>query len=369
MTPTQQQYDEYFKSLAGQKLTLQQLKALGFMVGGKDANMLGRNVGDRFYDPNAGQESSAYGSSWGMVQADPNAAWTVDTANGFGQDENGNVYKTLTAADVAATGATSQSGSFGLGNGTYGRYNYGLTANDDGTYTLGEGAFQQLDNHQVGGTLFDRYAPALALAAITYGAMSGVGTAGAGGAGGGTGAGTLVDLAATDLGIGSATAGVTGTGAGVSGTVAGITTGSVGAGAVTGTQAATQAAAQPSLMDQIKAGAEVAKPYAQAASSLAPLAGSLYGANAQIDAANAMRDQAQAANALAGSLVAPTAPPVPGSTDSPASVAARQQGSTLAQLLYRRNQQGLSSQGTRLTGPGGVNPALVNSRANTLLGL
>lgn len=208
MAISQADYDSYFKSLTGQKMTLQQLKDLGFMVGGRDQNTLGRQVGERFYAPNAGQESSTYGQSWGMVQDDPNGAWRADTANGFALDENGNVYKTLTADDVRATGVTSQSGSFGLGNGTYGQYNYGLMPNDDGTYTLGDGAFRELSAHQVGDTFFDRYAPLAAGAAITGGAL---GLFGAGGAPAASALGMGADgMGAMALGSGGGAAGAAG---------------------------------------------------------------------------------------------------------------------------------------------------------------
>ena len=166
--------EEYLQSLTGQRLTLEQLQALsqgGLLQGG---DFMGRNVGDLASSgPGLPEEWMAQA----YQQLDPNGAPTL--RDGWVSDVNGNPQKVLTAADVQAQNLRLAAGDYGPG-GAWGAYDYGLSPNDDGTYTLGDGQFQDFGgNHQVGGTFFDRYGPLLAGGAIAGGAL---GLFGAGGA-------------------------------------------------------------------------------------------------------------------------------------------------------------------------------------------
>jgi hypothetical protein len=196
--------EEYLRSLTGQRLTLEQLRALsqgGLLSGG---DFMGRTVGDVV---GGGPRSPEEWAAQAYQQLDPNGAPTL--REGWTLDAAGNPLKTLTAADVQAQNLQLAAGDYGPG-GAYGGQNYGLTANDDGTYTLGEGSFQDYGgNHQIGGTFFDRYAPMIAGGLITGGALGlfgagGAGAAGAGGAGLGMGADGMSAMALGSGGAGAA---------------------------------------------------------------------------------------------------------------------------------------------------------------------
>ena len=191
--------EEYLQSLTGQRLTLEQLRALsqgGLLSGG---DFMGRTVGDVV---GGGPRSQEEWLAQAYQQPDPNGAPTL--REGWSLDAAGNPQKALTAADVQAQNLQLIAGDYGP-SGAYGAQNYGLTANDDGTYTLGDGSFQDFGgNHQIGGTFFDRYAPLIAGGLITGGAM------GLFGAGGAPAAGAL-GMGAD--GMGAMSLGASGTGA------------------------------------------------------------------------------------------------------------------------------------------------------------
>lgn len=197
--------EEYLRSLTGQRLTLEQLRALsqgGLLSGG---DFMGRTVGDVV---GGGPRSQEEWLAQAYQQPDPNGAPTL--REGWSLDAAGNPQKALTAADVQAQNLQLIAGDYGP-SGAYGAQNYGLTANDDGTYTLGDGSFQDFGgNHQIGGTFFDRYAPLIAGGLITGGAM---GLFGAGGAPAAGALGVGADgMSAMSLGAGGAGAGAAGSG-------------------------------------------------------------------------------------------------------------------------------------------------------------
>ncbi len=199
--------EEYLRSLTGQRLTLEQLRALsqgGLLSGG---DFMGRTVGDVV---GGGPRSQEEWLAQAYQQPDPNGAPTL--REGWSLDAAGNPQKALTAADVQAQNLQLIAGDYGP-SGAYGAQNYGLTANDDGTYTLGDGSFQDFGgNHQIGGTFFDRYAPLIAGGLITGGAM---GLFGAGGAPAAGALGVGADgMSAMSLGAGGAGAGAAGSGLG-----------------------------------------------------------------------------------------------------------------------------------------------------------
>lgn len=193
---TQAEYDAYFKSLAGQQLTYDQLLALqGFMP-------LDQTNGGQFRP--VGDTSQAFDYS------DPNQ---IRLNDGYFFDPQGQLMQANPDYASSLTTLTSQSGDYGLGNGTHGAYDYGLTFDPQtGQYTVGDPTFREISNHQVGGTFFDQYAPLIAGAAITGGALGLFGAGGAPAAGAlGMGADGMGAMAlGTDAGIAGAGAGAAG---------------------------------------------------------------------------------------------------------------------------------------------------------------
>ncbi len=111
--------DDLFKALSGKTLTEAQLRDLvnsGFQA----------TAPTEYYDPNAGYNVQGTGY-WG--------------SNGAG------------LGTELPTTLSSWLGDFGNDNGTYGGYNYDITKNDDGTYTLGDGKFTE--QQKGGGGIFD----------------------------------------------------------------------------------------------------------------------------------------------------------------------------------------------------------------------